>query len=101
MPTAATSAYQTATSLSVIPFSRIRNSVVKLPMPYVIICVAPLPSAASTSVFREKNARRVSANPDFATGAAVASKRPRAGSRTNRRTAAAVKIPTMPIVMKA
>ena len=64
MNTFITSAYQTATSFSVIPFSRIRNSVVKLPMPYVIIWVAALPSAASTRVLREKNMRRVAVKLD-------------------------------------
>ena len=52
-------------------------------------------------VRREKNMRSVSPKPDVQAGTALASKRPRTGSRTNSRTATAVTIPTAPIVMKA
>src|SRR6185437_14920006 len=50
------------------PFSRIRNKVVKFPIPYVIIWVAPLPRAASSSEGREKNIFTVSPKPDASAG---------------------------------
>ena len=86
MHTPTTNAYQIATSLRCMPFSRMRNSVAKLLVPYVMKFAAPLATDASSKVGLAKKRRMVETKPAFSAASdaarVFASCPPRLGSAT-------------------
>lgn len=78
------------------PFSRMRNNVVKLMTAYVTNCVAPHASDTRSSTGCAKNARHVDQNAASEPAAFFSSMPPRTGSRTNDHTSSAAMTPTAP-----